>query len=409
MTSPRSTQRRAGGRVGFTLIEMVIVILIILILLGLTIAVVGSTISGDRVRGGARQVQNYLAGARDRAIYAASRIEEDDELPPAIGVRFLPDPNMTTRNAAGALTRVVYNSMVFVQEVDPLPTRLTVYREEDLPANPGVFKWKASQFSLDPSGTPVSFGVSGGEFTLRSAGALILRGLVPGTVDGTYYLPVYFDRDSSREPYFVKFTLANLRKDGSATPPANLATLATATYWLYDGELSKPYFDSASDSFTPQPCRFRVLPSVMPSEEPRLLPQGCVIDGNSSSVGGSLSAFGSLLRPDGSFDVMFNSRGIVEGPMAAVGQVHLYLADSEDVERGFQILSPWVNADASPAPGWDDADGDGDFDERRGEEFIVSVRTQTGSIYTSEVGTGYNAAGYRTDPFLYADGGGQAR
>ena len=67
-------------------------ILVILILLTLTIAVVGRTVDGDRVRGGARQVQNYLAGARDRAIYAASRIENDREIPPAIGVRFLPDP-----------------------------------------------------------------------------------------------------------------------------------------------------------------------------------------------------------------------------------------------------------------------------------------------------------------------------
>ena len=84
--------RRAPTRSAFTLIEIAVVVLVILILLTLTVAVVGRTIDGDRVRGGARQVQNYLAGARDRAIYAASRSEEKRQIPPAVGVRFLPDP-----------------------------------------------------------------------------------------------------------------------------------------------------------------------------------------------------------------------------------------------------------------------------------------------------------------------------
>lgn len=399
------------GRAGFTLIEMIIVILVILILLGLTVAVVGDAVDGDRVRGGARQVQNYLAGARDRAIYAASRLEDAETIPPAIGVRFLPDPAMTVDDDPGTDPfdpRIVYSSMVFVQESEPLPTRLTVYREE-FPAGSGTFVWRASQFSADESGTPESFGKSGGEFALRAAGNLILRGLIPGRrLAGvpTFYLPVFFDRDTSKEPYFVEFTLANLRKDGSNDQPDDFEELASGAWWLFDGTLSKPYFDATSDSYTPQMCRFRVLPSVLPSEEPRLLPEGCVVDGNSCSVGGSSSDFANLLRADGSFDVMFNSRGIVDGPLGAAGQVHLVVADAEDVERGFRIFSPFVDADGTAGP--DDSDGDGLPDERQGDEYIVSVRTQTGSIYSSNVDTTV-AGATRPDPFQFADGGGEAR
>lgn len=413
MTIPRR-RPPSTRRAGFTLIEMVLVILVILILLGLTIAVVGRTVDGDRVRGGARQVQNYLAGARDRAIYAASRIEDDTQIPPAVGVRFIPDPAMTVTDdpdtPAVEPTRIVYSSMVFVQEVDPLPTRLTVY-QEDNPDNPGTLIWRVSQFTNNGAGGIVSFGVSHGEFAQRAAGSLIVRGLIPGRYEAgvpTFYLPVYFDRDSSKEPYFVRFTIANLAQTAASGPPANLAALSAGTWWLMEGTLSKPYFDSASDSYTPQMCRFRVLPSVLPSEEPRFLPRSCVVDGNSSSVGGIPGSLGNLLRIDGSFDVMFNSRGIVEGPLASAGQVHLVVADAEDVERGFRVNNQFVDVDGTAGP--DDADSDGNFDERRRDEFIVSVRTQTGSIYSSDVNPVYTpATGVRTDPFLYADGGGQAR
>jgi prepilin-type N-terminal cleavage/methylation domain-containing protein len=412
----RGSHRRPDRAAGFTLIEMVIVVLVILILLGLTMAVVGKTINGDRVRGAARQVQAYLAGARDRAIYAASRIESDDEIPPSIGVRFLPDPafvtpdDPATPNVNEFQVRA-FSSMVFVQEVDPLPTFLTVFRDQ----NTGV--WSGSQFSDDGQGNLRSFGLSGGEFALRAAGSLMQRGLLPGRLEGTppvptYYLPVYFDRDSSREPYYLRFVQTDLRRDNPGGQPVQAPAFPNPlpsgfTWWLYQGQLSKPYFDATSTSYVPQPCRFRVLPSVMPSEEPRLLPRGSVVDVQSSRIGGA-SLAGSL-RVDGSFDVMFNARGVVDGPTAAAGQIHLVVADGDEVERGFRIVSPFVDVDGTPGP--DDSDGDGNFDERQGEEFIVSVRTQTGSIYVSNVDPTLQTAAptLRANPFNYANGGGEAR
>lgn len=70
-------------RAGFTLVELLVVVAIILILASITLATVNFSINADRVRSGARQIQSYLMGARDKAIYA-------NELR---GVRFLLDPN----------------------------------------------------------------------------------------------------------------------------------------------------------------------------------------------------------------------------------------------------------------------------------------------------------------------------
>ncbi len=70
-------------RSGFTLIELLVAVSIILVLAVITIRLVNTSLDGDRLRTGSREVQSYLAGARDRAVYAGQ----------PRGVRFIPDPN----------------------------------------------------------------------------------------------------------------------------------------------------------------------------------------------------------------------------------------------------------------------------------------------------------------------------
>jgi len=57
-------------RRGFTLVEMLVVITIIIVLSVLTFTLVDFSMNSDRLSGGSRQVQNFLEGARDRAIHA---------------------------------------------------------------------------------------------------------------------------------------------------------------------------------------------------------------------------------------------------------------------------------------------------------------------------------------------------
>ena len=71
-------------RSGFTLTELMVVMVIIIVLTTMTIAAVNFSMSAERSRAGARQVQSYLAGARDRAIYERKMV----------GVRFLLDKNV---------------------------------------------------------------------------------------------------------------------------------------------------------------------------------------------------------------------------------------------------------------------------------------------------------------------------
>ena len=69
-------------RSAFTLIELLVVITIIVVLLAMTALTVRFSNESDRVRGAARQIQSFLSGARDRAIYAKE----------ARGVRFFISP-----------------------------------------------------------------------------------------------------------------------------------------------------------------------------------------------------------------------------------------------------------------------------------------------------------------------------
>jgi prepilin-type N-terminal cleavage/methylation domain-containing protein len=71
------------SRRAFTLVELLVVIAIVLILTAVTITSFNFSVSADRMRAGARQVQSILVGARDKAIYAKE----------VRGVRLLLDPN----------------------------------------------------------------------------------------------------------------------------------------------------------------------------------------------------------------------------------------------------------------------------------------------------------------------------
>ena len=70
-------------RRAFTLVELLVVLAIVLILAAVTISSVNFSYNADRMRAGGRQLQSFLMGARDKAIYANE----------VRGVRLLLDPN----------------------------------------------------------------------------------------------------------------------------------------------------------------------------------------------------------------------------------------------------------------------------------------------------------------------------
>lgn len=83
-------------RRGFTLTELMVVMVILAVLTTMTVAVVNFSMAAERSRAAARQVQSFLAGARDRAIYEKH----------PVGVRFLVDDNIPG----------TASSMIYVEE-----------------------------------------------------------------------------------------------------------------------------------------------------------------------------------------------------------------------------------------------------------------------------------------------------
>ena len=148
-TYPRSIER--NSRSGFTLIELLVVVSIILTLATITLVSVNFSYSRDRVRAAGRQLQSFVAGARDRAIYSKE----------VRGVRLILDPqNQHTAIAVqyiGAPDRwsegtVRFNSKENVSIPYGLGLQnaglLGIGSQIEIPKESGVFGQRAGIFGL---------------------------------------------------------------------------------------------------------------------------------------------------------------------------------------------------------------------------------------------------------------------
>lgn len=289
-----------GRRDGFTLVELLVTITIMMIVLGLTITAVNVTVSGDRVRSNARNIQSYLLAARDRATFAKA----------PRGVRFLldtgPDGNPTTP--------ATVRSMVYIGPLAPAAGTLAVAADGmTLTQTPGT-----------DGGIPWS--------TLATRGLL-----VPGA---RIRIPHAAEIEPERGLWYVV--------DPSSNFAANQITLTS------------PHADITSDTSGVN-YQLELTPGVLPNQEPMALSAGIVIDLNGSKIPPLWLTAQGMHR----MDVMFSPRGSVIGDVAAMGLIHLLVADWGDVSSGLTIGDP----------------------AKQGDEALVSIFTRTGQVSSHAVDT----------------------
>lgn len=365
---------RDAGRAGFTLVELMVVVGVILLIAVMTASAINTTISGDKVRGGARQVQSFLAGARDRAIYSKA----------PRGVRFLLD---STNN------RTV-SSMVYIAPTDDW-TQGTIQME-----------WYGSivkcvrGFDNDTSGLAIPTDWLN----------LYKQGLLKNGVR------IKIPDDNTGEWYTVDTSL--LATATTSDPPrllllTKLSVAATQTANQTDYQ---PAFQSGTG---PTTYRLELPPSVLPNQEPVLLPKGCVIHLDRCTTAGNLENLAkhgdklpsswkkatTTVPPDPSgfdysslMDVMFSPRGVVIGPAAQSGIIHFYLGEQKDADMDrtyWTTTTPPTNS--APEYGfWTDPSAISPNHER-GDKLILTLFTRTGAVSTHPI--------HPSDRFKFAETG----
>lgn len=384
------THRRA-----FTLVELLVVTVIVLALAAMTLAAVRFNLDEERLRSATRELQSFLEGARSRAVHAHE----------PRGVRLLLDGSTNIEGRHATAHSIIY--------IGPSPAASTANGD-------GRILLERPDFAA-PQGTA------------DSAGITIVRGL--GT---TWY------QLQQRQLLSDGSLLTIIRPDGSEAVHAVLTTHLSPTSEVL--ELVTPYRRMGSETRTSEvaayggngPTAYRLeLPlAPLPGAEPRLLPAGTTLHLDASRVPGSWRLPGGEYGP--CLDIVFSPRGMLTGPAAALGVLHLVLADSTDAAFGLPLDAPmwaagqsvvrknsWVaprprngyvyqaqndGASATTPPVWPTAIGetvtDGSVTWRcfpDQAKRLVSIHTQTGRISTHEVYQPVN--NQPLDPFRYAEAG----
>jgi len=373
-------------RSAFTLVELLIVITIIVVLLTMTALTVKFSNDSDRVRGAGRQIQSFLAGARDRAIYAKE----------PRGVRFFVSPEnsraVTTMAyiAPGGTWSSPENSAVVSLE------RVDINGDGDFLDNNLEFPGGSSQYRNEPDVFIVHGKQNPGWWNLKRRGWLVdgLRIRIPKGPTGNWY-PIN-------------------------TGLIDITVAPTADQFLL---LTIPYADSgeAGQQIAHGELSYEIeLPPRLLPQNPSILPESVVIDLDGSKIpaGWQLSPAAGA-QYSGYMDIIFSARGNIIGGAAGAGVIHLYVADAEDtlyLKERFEaawaangggplappyhsIAAPFVPMDEIPSTSWVGGDKNYIPKDRR----IVTIFTQTGAVSVHQVNSYLNAASLSTgdsaDPF----------
>eukprot|EP01136_Pigoraptor_vietnamica_P021151 Opistho-1_new@5928 len=400
-TNNQFTQR-SSRRLGFTLVELLVVISIMAILVVMTVTSINFALTSDVTRGASRQVQSYLAGARDRAIYAKE----------PRGVRFLVDPNNPT-----AVTSMVY--------IAPSPDWIQ-----------GVIRLERIDTNSDS--TPDTI------LHLRGAGTdwrfLFQRGQIK---DGAR---IKIPGDDSGSWYTIDMTNSPI----SEPDPVNPASPAPNEYDKDVDEvlrLTTPYRDAGTSDPTqvvafapgsgPSTYLLELPPVVLSGEEPTLLPNNAGIDLDRSYLPSSWRVSGSSGGADGSpgragidddssggaddsgeylwpgsddyrlyssqLDLMFSPRGTISGSEAGGGKIHFVVDTLENIRSTWLANTSYAEGDRVTMPARSMASGSNSWDlyfQPYDRIYVCTTAGTTGTaptIFLTQTGREVRDVGIVTD------------
>jgi prepilin-type N-terminal cleavage/methylation domain-containing protein len=338
-------------RSAFTLIEMLIVLTVGLILLAITASALKVNFGTESVRGTARQIQSYVLGARDLAIYAKA----------PRGVRLLRD-STNPRHVS---------SIVLIAPTEPWSGQVQILCET------ASSPWNATSNPLtrvrlnDVDQVPDWIDLNGDGLLGKNA-----RIRIPGNSRGTWY--VVRDLDLSG---------------------ANQDLLLTTAYRQVPPDTSSPVIYEKAIIELPA--------SLVPNKQPIQFSKGVVIDldrcGVNPSASQVIDQFGTKLPRQwkvdsgatfdytGNMDILFSPQGTVTGGAAASGLIHLYVTEQTAADLKLEAYYDPVNSATWPS-GFSAAPFDG-----VPEKIAVSVFARTGTVIASPISP--------TDPFVYAERG----
>ena len=375
-------------RSAFTLMELLVVITIIVVLLSMTALTLRFSNESDRVRGAARQIQSFLSGARDRAIYAKE----------SRGVRFFISPEnpraVTTMAyiAPGGTWSSTGRGNVYLERVDINGDGDFLDNNLEFPIGSGSYRNEPDVFIVHGLQNP-------GWWNLKKRGWLVdgLKIRIPAGPTGNWFP--------------INTSLINLN-----SPPS------PDQYLILD--IPYPDADNGNNQVATQPLSYEIeLPAKLLPQDPSILPESVVID-----LDGSKIPTGWQLPPvagsqySGYMDIVFSPRGNIVGGSAGAGVIHLYVCDSEDslfLKERFESawnangngpLPPpyhagvtFVPMDEIPKAMW--AGGDQNYKPK--DRRILTIFTQTGAVsghlvnsyLTVDPITGLPVEGDAVDPF----------
>jgi len=322
MTTSRQDDRRRqdrnpGSRSAFTLVEMLVVITIMLVMMGVTVAVINVSVEGERIRSGASQVQSYLAGARDRAAFAGR----------PCGVRFILD----------GLDDTLVRSMLYIQVPDD---------------------WQQGSFIVnDVQGDPKS--------------SHLVEELVNGQSTTDWGdLSLLLNTTQLRKPkIMIQGHWYTVVDRGSFTYQGNSKQYLKIRP-RFRGSVDTQMVDTRVEEGD---YRLRLQPTIMPGQEPVLLPAGVVIDLDMcrrmrTSAPAETLPLGWYTNNTylAALDILFSPNGTVIGPEASKGVIHLLVNDVTDANQNLFPIDPL-----------------GATIRNQSDKRVVTLFTRTGYVTTS--------------------------